>query len=482
MAVDYNAKSISGMLWTFLEKGSVQILQFVVYVILARYLTPRDFGVVGLLAIFIALSQVFVESGFFKALIQKTNRTAIDFETVFSFNTLLAVVLYSLLFAIAPFVAHFFEEEVLVILLRVLGLTVVFNSFSIVQRAKMAINFEFKTLAKINFIAFMISGTLSVLSAIFGYGMWALVVLTIGKAAISMVLFIYYSKWLPKFGFSQDSFKSLWNYGSKLLAASTIAVLYKNIYSLFIGKYYSVQSLGYFANAKKLADTPAGFIASSFQTVTFPVLSSLQEQKEEFLVYFMKASRVIVIMTLPIMLLILVLAEPIVAVLLTEKWMPMVPLLQLFCLSRVFTPINTLNMNVLNAIGRSDLFLKLDLYKLLIIIVVLFFTVGLSLEALVAGQVFVSFISFFINAYYPGKLLNYGIGKQAINYGMIVLISIITAIVVYFAVCRIDNNYIMIFVGSLFFFILIMILFKAFKIEEFLQVKNRIANKLTFFS
>ena len=425
------SQATEGMLWSALEKFSVQGIQFILGIALARLLLPSDYGLIGMLAIFIAISQWFTDSGFSTALIQKNNRTNVDFSTVFYFNVGVSVIIYIVLFTAAPLISKFYNQAELTLLTRVLSLNIIISAFSIIQNTKLTIDLDFRSIAVSNFIAVVFSGVIGILVAYSGRGVWSLVFQSISRAVILAIILWSLSKWKPKLIFSRYSFRVLFKFGSRLLAAGMIATVLRNIYSIMIGKFFTSAQLGYFTRAKDFTDLTSDTITSILSKVTFPVLAELQDDNERLVSAYRKLVRMSAFVIFPLMGLLAVIADPFIRVLLTEKWIEVVPLLQLLCIARVLTPVSTLNMNILNVIGRSDLFLKIDVLKIPLIIGTLIITIPFGVKAIVFGHIFSTFFSYLINTYYPSKLFNYGFAAQMIDIGGVILSTFIMISAVY---------------------------------------------------
>lgn len=471
MSDSLKAKATRGVLWSALDRFLAQGSQIVFNVILARILMPEDFGLVGMLSIFIVISQSFVDSGMGSGLIQKKDRTDLDFSTVFIFNAAVSLVIYLILFLSSPLIADFFEKQELVLLTRILGLSIIINSLSIVQRSILSISLDFKTFAKINSISIIISGIIAVALAYSDWGVWSLVIQNLLMAIISVILFWTFSKWKFSLKFSVESFKNLFSYGSKLLIASLYANTFSEIYNVSIGKIYTAQSLGFYTNAKKFSDSASSTITSVLQQVTFPILSSLKDDREKLISVYVRLIRITAFFVVPLMSLFALLADPLIRLLLTDKWESAIPLLQWLCIARIVTPISVVNMNILNAVGRSDLFLKVDLSKLPIIIIALVVTIPLGIKAIVIGSVATSFISFFINAYMPGKLFGYGALAQLRDMSKIILATLFMILVVIF-VLNIFDNLVVKLIASIFAGIFSYLFFsKILKIEGLKEIE-----------
>lgn len=462
--------AIKGVVWSAVDKFAVQFGQFVVGILLARILLPEDFGLIGMLAIFITLSQTFIESGLGTGLIQRQNRSEVDFSTLFLFNLAVSGFFYLLLFLSAPFIASFFEQPQLTDLTRILGLILFLNAFAIVQRTKLTIAIDFKSIAKSNVIGMITGGLCGVIAAVNGYGVWSLVIqMLIGSFASSLSLWLL-SNWTPSIIFSKESFKSLFGYGSKLLMAGLYAQILNNVYNICLGKFYPTASLGYYTKAKSFADVSAGTVVSIIQQATFPILATVQHDKEKLVSIYSRMIRMSAFLIIPLMTMIALLAKPIVILLLTEKWISLIPLLQWIVFSRLFLPMSSLNMNLLNAVGRSDLFLKVDLSKLPLTLVVMAITIPLGVKAIVIGHVVTSAIFFVINAYLPGKFYGYGAIKQLKDMLPFSIAAIGMAISVLAMSCFVENLILQLFLGGILGLITYLFICWLLKLEELKEV------------
>ena len=471
------SKALQGVAWSAIERLSSQAGQFVIGIVLARILMPEDFGLIGMLSIFIAISQSLIDSGMGSGLVQKKNRTDIDFSTVFVFNFFVSILVYAILFFCAPFIADFYEMPQLVLLTRVLTLNIIINSLAIVQRTRLTINIDFKTIAKVNVVSVLLGGGIGISFAYAGFGVWALVFLNLFRTIISVIMLWFLSRWTPSLLFSRQSFKELFGFGSKLLAAGIYAQTLNNIYNIVIGKAYSASDLGFYTKTKQFADITAGTVTSIMQQVTYPILASLQDDRSRMISVFSRLIRMSAFFIFPAMTMLSLLAEPFIRLILTEKWLPMVPLLQWMCFARIFYPLSVINMNILNAIGRSDLFLKLDLSKCPLTVLALIITIPLGVKAMIIGHVVTSFLAFFMNAYLPGRLFGYGPLRQCEDISKIIFATLGMAVVVFFS-CRGINSDIVKLVcgavtGTASYFLFVYLL----RIPEFDEVKQ-VAGKL----
>lgn len=449
MAESVRKQLAHGVLWNFIEKILMEGVQFVIGIILARLLLPSDFGLIGMLAIFIAISNVFIDGGFAKALIQKKECTDIDYSTAFVSNIVVSLIIYVILFVSAPWIALFYHEPILIDLMRILALNFILGSFNIVQRARLMSVVDFKSLAKIKVSSVIIGGIVGVGMAYAGFGVWSLVGQTISATLLQIVIFPIFSKWKPSLSFSKDSFHSLFGYGSKLMITGVYSVILNNISTIAIGRAYRSSQLGFYTRASQFSQLIAFTVSDVLGTVTFPVLSQLQDDREHMVTVYRKSLFFTAMIIFPIMILCTILARPIIIVLLTEKWLPCVVLMQWLFLARMFTPLSSINMNILNAVGRSDLFMKLDFSKAPLIILCLVITIPLGVKAVCIGSFVTSFICFFINAYLPGKILGYGAWEQIKDWKFIFLsLAVMTMVVLAIMYC-INNIWMQLIIGGL---------------------------------
>ena len=408
MPQSVRSQLLHGVAWNFIEKVLMRGASFVIGIILARLLSPSDFGLIGMLAIFVAISNVFIEGGLAKALIQRKDCQDIDFSTAFVANVSMSLVIYVVLFLTAPLIADFYDEPILTDITRILSLNFVLGSFNIVQRAKLMANVDFKSLAQINVISTIISGIVGIAMAYYGWGVWSLVGQTLCSTIVLLLLFPFYSKWRPSIKFSPNSFRQLFGFGSKLMATGVYSVILNNISTICIGRFYKSNQLGFYTRASQFSEIISSTMFDVLGNVTFPVLSHLQDDREKLVSVYRKSLFITSMLIFPMMILCALLSRPMVIILLTEKWLPCVVLMQWLFLARMFTPLSAINMNILNAVGRSDLFMKLDFSKAPLVLIVLAITIPISVEAITIGSFCTSFICFFINAYLPGRLFGYG--------------------------------------------------------------------------
>lgn len=398
--------------WTAVERFGSQIVQFLIGLILARLLVPDDYGLVGMLAIFIAISQVFLDSGFANALIQKNNRTDVDYSTVFYFNLVVALVIYAALFAAAPLIADFYDQPLLCDVTRVYSLSLVINGLSIVQTARLSIDLNFKLQAVVSILAIMASGALGIALAASGAGVWALVWQGVAAAGVRTLLLWAFGGWKPLLVFSRRSFRSLFSFGSKLLASSMINTVYSNLATLIIGKMFNAADLGFYTRARQFATLPGEAATSVITKVSFPVLTRYQDDDSELLKVYSQLLRTPLFLLFPVIFGMAVLAGPLVATLIGEKWLGCVPMLQILCMGMLWTPLTMVNLNLLYVKGRSDLVLKLELMKKPIAFALLIGSSFLGIYYVCVALALYEFIAFVFNCYYTGRFLGFGFARQ----------------------------------------------------------------------
>lgn len=405
-------KTVKGVIWSAVDRFSAQGIQFVFSILIARLLVPEDYGVIAMLNIFLAVSQTFIDSGFGTALIRKIDRTETDFSTVFYFNIAVAVFFYFGLFFAAPAIANFYNTPLLVPVTRVTAINLVVGSLSGIHNAKLSIAIDFKSRAKISIVSAVLTGSVGLWMAYSGYGVWALVVQTVFAGIIRTIMLWVIVKWYPKLVFSWQSFKEMFSFGSKLLASGLLDTLYNNIYTLVVGKVFSSSTLGVYAKAQALAEFPSSNITGVLQNVSFPVLSSIQNDEDKLAGAYKRFIRVSAFVIFPLMLGLSSVADPFIRLLLTDKWENTIYLLQIICFSMMWYPIHAINLNILQVKGRSDYFLKLEIIKKIQGVLILCVTVPMGIIAMSYGQVVSSLISLYLNTYYTKKLIGYGLWDQ----------------------------------------------------------------------
>ncbi len=405
-------KTIKGASWSFVDNIAGSGITFLVGIVLARLLTPEEFGLIGIITIFIAVFNSIVDSGFSNALIRKNDAKQIDYNTAFIFNLILSIFVFIVLFFLAPLIGNFFKEPQLVPLTRVMSIIVLINAFALVQRTLLVKKVDFKTQTKVSVIASSSSGVIGLSMAFTGFGVWSLVAQQLSRQFLNTFFLWVYNKWRPQLEFSIKSFKELFNFGWKLLVSGLIATIWTQLYQIVIGKFYTTAALGQFTRAKQFTDIFSSNLTGVVQRVSYPVLSSIQDEKDRLKQGYKKIIKTTMFFTFTLMLGLAAVAKPMVLVLIGEKWLPSVEFLQILCFSAMLYPLHAINLNMLQVKGRSDLFLILEIVKKIIAIGPIILGIFIGIKAMLLGSVFTGFISYYLNSYYSGRDLDYGIKEQ----------------------------------------------------------------------
>lgn len=414
---------ISAAFWSLLEKLSSQVVSFVIGIILARLLTPYDYGVVGLTAIFIAVSNTFIDSGFANALIQNQNRTEKDLSTAFYFNVCVGLVCYGALWLSTPSIACWFNEPLLIPLLKIVGLNVVLNSLCIVQTALLTAQLNIRLQTFINLSAQIPSGVLAIVLAYHGMGVYALALQTVLSSFIRMVLLWIFARWIPKEKFYKDSFKVLWGFGSKLLCANLIGTLFSQIYTIIIGKFIGKKELGYFSKANGLCTNVDGVTTGIVQRVALPVLAKYQNDDALLTEKFREVMRLLVMLIAPLSSFLCFASDDIIVILWTEKWLYCSLLFKILIIGIMLGPVGQMSLSLMQAVGRTGMVLKLEFPKKLVYCVYLAIGFQYGVVGLAVAQVFINVTGSLINCLATRKLLPYSYMKQMQDIFIYILVA-----------------------------------------------------------
>ena len=405
-------KTIHGLLWSFIDNFANLGIQFIVGIVLARILTPREFGLIGMITIFIAVSQSVTDSGFSQALIRKKDCTQTDYSTVFLLNLAVGILFFLLLFFLAPLISRFFNEPQLTAIIQVLGIVLIINALTLIQRTILTKRIDFKLQARISIIASVGSGLIAITMAMMNYGVWSLVALQLSRQALNSLLLWLWNQWKPMLVFSKQSFHELFGFGSKLLMSGLIDTIYRNVYLLVIGKYFSAIELGYYTRADQFRNLPSQNLTGVIQRVTYPVLSDIQDDVPRMKASYQKLIQSTMFITFILMLGMAAVAKPMILTLIGEKWLPSVIYLQMLCFVGMFYPLHALNLNMLNVQGRSDLFLKLEIIKKILAVPTIIIGVIWGIKIMIAGMMLNTLIAYYLNSYWSGRLIGYSFRQQ----------------------------------------------------------------------
>lgn len=474
MADSLKSQAVKGVVWSAVERFSVQGIQFVLSIIIARLVAPSEYGLIAMLGIFLAIAQTFIDSGFSNALIQKKDRTEIDFSTVFYFNIVVSLVVYLILFLSAPYIALFYKEPLLDIITKWVGLNIIISALSIVQRAKLTIQLNFKTQAKASLIAVVVSGICGIIMAYYGYGVWALVCQSLLNNLLNTLFLWIFAHWYPLWVFSFSSFRVLFSFGSKLLFSGLLHTIYLNMYSLVIGRTYSSEMVGYYNRAYQFASFPSVNILGMISRVIYPIQCNLQNDKlksrELLLIYLRLCS----FLMFPLLIIMAVVADDFILLILSKKWLPSGNLLSILCISYLFYPLLMVNGSFLNSMGRSDLVLKAEFIKKIVAVLVLIFTISFGIEIVCWGFFFYNVFDYFIMTIYQKKILNVGFRQQILALlPIFTLSSVLSLFLVGIHLCLSDSLLRLIFCvfGGMLLYLILAFLFRMKEVDLIFKLK-----------
>lgn len=447
MSENLKKDTTKGVFWSLIERFGTQGVQFLVMLVMARLLSPNDYGVVGLLVVFVSIAQAFVDGGFSQALIRKKDRTEIDNSTVFYFNIVVSVVIYLIFYLFAPYVSVFYNMPTLTPFMRVICLSIIINAFGVVQRALFNANIDFKAQAKASLIAIVISGAIGISLALRGFGPWALVWQQLSNLIVNTLFLWIYSEWRPLLSYSWKSFNELFSFGSKLLATSLLNAIYNNIQTIVIGKLYSAKSLGLYSRAAHFADLPSQQFTSVFMRVTFPVLCKVQDDMERLTSVYRRMLRVSAYIVFPLLIGMAAVAHPMIEVFIGKQWIECAYMLQIICFAEMWYPIHAINLDILQVSGRSDLFLKIEIYKKIVSLSLLALSAPFGIIAMCYSNLLSSLICLYINTYYSSKILGISLLSQLKDLFPTITLAIVMFAIVQIIIFFIPNVFVQLIVG-----------------------------------
>ena len=440
--------------------------------VLARLLTPSEYGIMAILTIFIAVSNSIVDSGFSNALIRKTDARRVDYNTVFLFNLLVSGLLYVVLFLAAPAISRFFKEPLLVEVMRVIGWVLVINALAIIPRTLFVKEVNFKTQTKVSLIASISSGVIGIGMALAGLGVWSLVGQQLSRQLLNTLFLWIYCTWRPAWEFSMQSFKELFGFGSKLLLSGLLDTGFKEIYSLVIGRCYTAAQLGQYTRANQFNQIFSSNLTTVIQRVSYPVLSSIQDESERLREAYRKVIKSTMLISFACMLGLAAVARPLILILIGEKWLPAVGFLQIICFNGMLYPLHAINLNILQVKGRSDLFLRLEIIKKIIAVGPLVLGVLFSIEYMLWGSVCTSLIAYFLNSYYSADLIDYPTKEQIKDILPTFLVSFATAAVMWSLTLLSLSNWLLLPLQCLLGIALAVFIYECLHLPEYVEVKQ----------
>lgn len=471
--------TIQGFIWSFIDNAASLGSTFIIGIFLARMLTPSEYGLIGMITIFIAISETFVNSGFSQALIRKINCTNDDYSTVFYYNLTTSILFYSILVALAPSVAQLFNEPQLKLILQVVGLKVVVSSLSLIHLTIITKNLDFKLLTRITLLSNLISGLIAIYMAYRGFGVWSLVAQQLSNQLFKTAFLWMWNSWKPVLVFRKESFKELFGFGSNLLLSGLIDTMFRNLYVLVIGKFFSAQELGFYTRADNFKNLPSQNINGIVSRVSYPVMSKIQDDipllKEKYRILI----RSTMFVTFILMLGMAAVAEPMIILLIGEKWRPSIVYLQMLSFVGMMYPLHSLNLNMLQVQGYSGLFLKIEIIKKILAIPTLVIGVFWGVKLMIAGMMINSLISYYLNSYWSGIKIGYSIKDQIKDILPSFALSLFMAVFVFYIGLVLPFN----LPGNLIVqvlsgFIFVVFVGEIFKVNDYLYIKSILREKV----
>jgi teichuronic acid exporter len=474
-------QAVSGIFWTTIQQFGKQGIAFLTSLILARLLSPQEFGLIAMISVFIALGDGVIKSGLTNSLIRSENLDESDYSTVFYFNLLGSFVVYGILYFSAPWIANFYNQSQLTEIIQIYGVIFIVNAFSAVQLARLTKQLDFKTQMIVALPSIVISSTIGIYMAYNGYGVWSLVWNSLIQSGLSTVQLWYHSKWIPVLKFSTEKFKYHFNYGFKIMISGIIDILFTNIYAIIIGKYFIPAQVGFYNRASTLQMFPVINLSMILSKVSFPLFAKIQNDNEKLKEVYKKLMQMVTFLIAPTLIFMGVLAEPLFRFLFTEKWLPAVPYFQILCYNGILYPLHSYNLQILNVKGRSDLFLKLELIKKGLVIIMILICFQFGIYGLLIGSSVISTISFFINNYYSGRYINYNAFEQLKDVLPIILIAVFSGAIIFILDTYIFKSnlidFLRLLLNSLIGLILFIILSYNLKIQALFEFKNILQKK-----
>lgn len=424
-------KTISGLSWTFADKFVNQIIQFIIGIILARLLTPKEYGLTGMVTVFLAVSNVFITSGFGEALVRKNDADKKDYSTIFLFNVLIGIICYSILFLLANKISLFFNEPELRIIIVVLSLTLIINSFGLIPRVYLWKRMDFKALTKISIFTTIVSGSIALFLAYNNYGVWSLVWRSIITSVIGTVLLLILSRVPLSLKFDRQSFNELFGFSSKLLLSELLNQIYNNIYFIIIGKFFSARDLGLYSRADGYKDLPSRTLDGVVQSVSYPVLAEIKDDKKALKPAYKRLIKSTMLISFVLMIGMAAVSDNLILGLIGEKWKEAIPYLRLLCFVGMLYPLHSLNLNMINIQGRSDLFLRLEIIKKILAIPVIIVGVWFGIKIMIMAMLVLGVVGYYLNSYFSGKLIGYPVSEQINDISPSFLLAILIGFIAY---------------------------------------------------
>ncbi len=474
-------KAISGASWSLIGRLLQQSSHFFLGIILARLLTPEQYGLVGMATVFIYISFVFIDSGFSSALIQRQKCSQSDYTTIFYINLVISIIVFIIFYFLAPVISQFYNEPRLTNIVRVLSILIILFALTIVQKAIIAREVNFKLRTQIEFSSQILSGVIAIYLALRGYGVWALVWKTLlNQLFVNLQLWIR-NKWFPSFEFNKSSLREMFAFSSRLLVSGILDRIYQQIYKLIIGKFFPVRELGLFTRADQFQKLPSQTISGAITSFTFPVFSKMQNEPARLGRAVKRILSLVMFFNIHAMTIMVIVAKPMIACLLGSKWLDATVYLQLLALVGIMYPVHLINVQVLSSMGRSDLFLKIEVLKKIFSIPAILLGIFIGIKAMIIGMIFASIVSLYINTYYTYKLTDLSLKEQMISifpsFKVASLMAICTLWIGFILQRYLGST--LLFIIQVFSSVITTILFSyLFKIEAFFELKTILTEKI----
>lgn len=469
------SKTIKGAGWSAADAILGQGVSFIIGLVLARLLSPEEYGLIGIVMIFVTVLNGVVDSGFSKAVIRKQDANDDDYNTMFYMNMLFSIILYACLSLSSPLIANFFERNELIQLIPAMGLILIINALSLTQYTILSRRIDFKTKTKASLLSSVTSGIVGIICAYCGCGVWSLVIQKLLQQSLYTGSLWILNKWWPSLRFSKDSFHYMWGFGWKLLLSGLLDNIWQQIYQLVVGKFYNPATLGQYTRARDYANIFSSNLTMIVQRVSYPALAGIQDDEERMVAAYRKVIKVTMFITAICMLSIGAVAEPLIVCLIGEKWMEAATYLPLICISMSLYPLHAINLNMLQVQGRSDIFLYLEIAKKVIAFFPICLGIFVGIKAMLLGSIVTGIISYFMNSYYTGKKLHYSSWMQINDIKHSYLIALIIAVGIYFLKYFPITYFVVlpfqIFLGSVIFFGIC----EISKPSEYLEIKSILA-------
>jgi len=481
--LSFKKKALRGVFWSFIQSFGTQSVSFVSSIILARLLLPEEFGLIAMITVFMGIGNALLNAGLGESLIRTKDPTEDDYSTVFYFNLVGSLIVYAIIYFSAPWIANFYKQPLLIDIVRWYSIVIVINAFSMIQITRLTKKVDFKTQLKVSLPAMVLSGFFGVVLAFKGFGVWSLVWMAILNSILNLLFLFYNTKWLPSLVFHKDKFKYHFSFGYKLTFSGLLDIVFNNAYNIIIGKYYQPAILGFYDRANKLRNLPVQTLSMIVSRVTYPVFAEFKDDNVRLKSAYKKVMQMLVFIIAPLLLILSALAEPLFRFLFTDKWLQAVPYFQILCWSGILHPIHAFNLNILKVKGRSDLFLKLEIIKKTMIILVLFVSFQYGIYGLLYGSIITSVLAFFINTYYTGKFIQYKSFDQAKDLVLTILIAFASSLFVSFEDSYVLNytslDVVRLILGGLTGFVTFITLAYLFKLDALSEITQILKNNDT---